>query len=123
MIRAAIELQHGNGTQAINQLQSVVRYEAAVEFWPQYLRGLAYLQLKRGSEAAGEFQKIVDHRGQAPLSVLYPLAHLGLARAATLGDDYAKARLSYQKFFDLWKNADTDLPLVLKAKQEYEKLR
>ena len=74
-IRAAIELQRGNSSQAIEQLQAAARYEAAAEFWPQYLRGQAYLKLGRGTEAAAEFQKILDHRGYAPLSVLYPLAH------------------------------------------------
>ena len=28
-----------------------------------YLRGLAYLRLHKGAEAAAEFQKIVDHKG------------------------------------------------------------
>src|SRR5262249_33292179 len=77
-IRAAMELQGGNAKRAIEQLQPAARYEAAAEFWPQYLRGQAYLKLGRGAEAAAEFQKILDHRGQAPLSPLYPLAHIGL---------------------------------------------
>jgi hypothetical protein len=40
-IRAALELQCGNAAQAIEQLQTATRYEAAAEFWPQYLRGQA----------------------------------------------------------------------------------
>ena len=46
-IRAAMELQRGNAAQAIELLQPASRYEAAAEFWPQYLRGLSYLKLKR----------------------------------------------------------------------------
>jgi predicted Zn-dependent protease len=84
VIRAAMDLQRGNAAGAIEQLQPTSRYEAAAEFWLQYLRGQAYLRLKQGSEAATEFQRILDHRGYAPLSVLYPLAHLGVARAAAL---------------------------------------
>ena len=102
-IRAAMELQRGNATQAIEQLQAASRYEAAAEFWPQYLRGQAFLKLGRGAEAAAEFQKILDHRGEAPLSVLYPLAHLGQARAAALASDVAGTRQAYQNFFGLWK--------------------
>ena len=49
---------------AIQALQTAGRYEAGTEFWPQYLRGQAYLKLGRGAEAAAEFQKILDHRGQ-----------------------------------------------------------
>ncbi len=123
LIRAALELQRGNAAQAIEQLQATTRYEAAAEFWPQYLRSQAYLKLGRGAEAASEFQKILDHRGWAPTSPLYPLAHLGLARAALLQGDTAKAQKSYQDFFALWKDADADLPVLIEAKKEYEKVK
>jgi len=120
-ISAAMELQRGNAAQAIEQLQTTSRYEAAAEFWPQYLRGRAYLKLNRGAEAAAEFQKILDHRGYAPFSPLYPLAHLGLARAAALAGDTAQSRRSYENFFAVWKEPDDDLPILAEAKSGYEK--
>ncbi len=122
-IRAALELQRGNSAQAIDQLQAASRYEAAAEFWPQHLRGQAYLKLGRGAEAAAEFQKILDHRGYAPLSPLYPLAHLGLARAATLTGDRAKSQKARDDFFAVWKEADADLPALTAAKKEHEKMK
>jgi serine/threonine protein kinase/Flp pilus assembly protein TadD len=122
-VRAAQELPHGNAAQALDALQPALRYEAAAEFWPQYVRALINLKLNKSTEAAVEFQKILDHRGQAPLSVLYPLADLGLARAATLQGDTSKARKAYQDFFALWKDADADIPILIKAKQEYEQLK
>ncbi len=112
-IRAAIELQRGAATQTIEQLQPATRYEAAAEFWPPYLRGQAYLKLGKGTEAAAEFQKILDHRGYAPLSPLYPLAYLGLARAT-------QSRKAYDDFLAWWKAADADLPLLLAARKEAE---
>ena len=118
VIRAAIELEHGNAAQAIEQLQTAARYEAAAEFWPQYLRGQAALKLGRGAEAVAEFQKILEHRGQAPLSVLYPLAQLGLARAARLKGEAAQAHEAYAAFFTLWQEADQDLPIWKEARQE-----
>jgi len=121
IIRAAIELQRSNAAGVIEQLQTTSRYEAAVEFWPQYLRGEAYLKLKQGTEAAMEFQKILDHRGQAPLSPLYPLAHLGSARSAALSGDLAKSRAAYGDFLKIWKSADADLPVLIDAKREYAK--
>ena len=121
VIRAAIELQRGNAAATIEQLQTTVRYEAAGEFWPQYLRGQAYLNLKQGIEAATEFQKILDHRGQAPLSPLYPLAHLGLACSAALSGDLAKSRAAYEDFFKVWKSADADLPILIGANKEYQR--
>src|SRR4030095_2259230 len=113
VIRAAIDLQRGHAIGALEQLQTTSRYEAAAEFWPQYLSGRAYLKLKQGTEAATEFQKILDHRGQAPLSVLYPMAHLGLARAAALAGDTAKSRTAFEDFFKTWKSADADLSILI----------
>ena len=116
-IRAAAELQRGDAAQAMEQLQTASRYEAAAEFWPQYLRGQAYLKLGRGAEAGAEFRKILDHRGHAPLSVLYPLAHLGAARAAALGGDAAGSRRAYQDFLGAWQDADPDLPPMIEARR------
>ncbi|MDX6614401.1 MAG: eukaryotic-like serine/threonine-protein kinase [Blastocatellia bacterium] len=101
VIQAASEIKGGNPASAIQALQTAARYESAAQFRPQYLRGQAYLKLGRGAEAAAEFQKILDHRGKSPLSVLYPLAHLGLARAAAMSGDATKARQAYQDFFAL----------------------
>jgi eukaryotic-like serine/threonine-protein kinase len=120
-IRAALELQRGTAALAVDQLQTTSRYEAAAEFWPQYLRGQAYLKLKRGAEAATEFQKILDHRGCAPLSPLYPLAYLGLARALAVVGDMPNSQKTYETFFAMWKDADPDLPILTQAKRESEK--
>ncbi len=121
--RAALELDRGNAAQGITELQAASRYEAAGEFWPQYVRGLANLKLGKGAEAAVEFQKILASRGYAVLSPLYPLAHLGLARATVMQGDAAKARKAYEDFFALWKDADGDIPALIEAKKEYEKLK
>jgi len=123
IIRAASALQHGNGQAAIEALEPARRYDAASAFRTQYLRGLAYLNLKSSTVAMAEFQSILDHRGREPLSPLYPLAHLGLARAAVMAGDTAKARKVYQEFLTLWKDADADLALLRAARQEYERIR
>jgi tetratricopeptide (TPR) repeat protein len=122
-IHAAIELNRNNPAQVVQLLEATRRYEPAAEFWPQYVRGQTYLRQQKGAEAAAEFQRILDHRGEAPLSALYPLAHLGLARAAALTGDTAKARTSYQNFLALWKDADPEITIVLEAKREYDKLK
>jgi DNA-binding winged helix-turn-helix (wHTH) protein/tetratricopeptide (TPR) repeat protein len=119
IIHAALELQRGNAARALEQLQASSRYEAAAEFWQQHLRGRAHLKLGRGAEAAAEFQKILDQHGFAPLSPLYPLAHLDVARAAALTGDTARSRKSYAEFFAAWKYADADLPILREAKSEH----
>jgi hypothetical protein len=70
-----------------------------------------------------EFQKILDRRGQFDISPFFPLAHLGLARAAAIAGDTTKSRKAYQDFFALWKDADADIPIMIEAKKEYEKLK
>jgi len=123
IIRAQNELNKGNAPQAIQMLESARKYEVFGEFWPQYLRGQAWLKQKNGTQAATEFKTILDHRGWYPTSPLYPLAQLGLARAAALTGDNPTARRAYQDFLALWKDADANLPVLVAAHAEYEKLK
>jgi hypothetical protein len=51
------------------------------------------------------------------------LAHLGLGRANAMSGDTAKSRAAYQEFFALWKDADSDIPILKQAKTEYAKLQ
>jgi hypothetical protein len=69
-----------------------------------------------------EFQKILAHRGRTFWVPFYPLAHLGVARAAAMMGDIAAAERSYGDLFALWKNADGDLPVLVAARKEYESL-
>src|SRR6185436_1359312 len=124
IIRAAIALQRDRADEAIEFLNAALPYEGgSAAFWPNYLRGQAYLRLRHGTRAAAEFQNILDHRGWDPASPMYPLAYLGLARAALLDGVVTKARRAYQDFFAIWKDDDTDIPILIEAKKEYEKLR
>ena len=50
------------------------------------------------------------------------LARLGLARAYAMQGDTAKAKTAYQDFLALWKDADSDIPILKQAKAEYAKL-
>jgi hypothetical protein len=64
----------------------------------------------------------LDNRGWSPVSYFYPLAYVGLARAAALQGDTAKARKYYEDIFALWQDADTDSTILVEARKEYEKL-
>jgi eukaryotic-like serine/threonine-protein kinase len=96
-----------------------------------YLRGLAYLDLHEGAQAAAEFEKVLDHKGanwgsawQHPeWGQFYSLSYLGQARAYALAGDPAKARKAYQDFLTLWKDADPDIPILKEAKAEYAKMQ
>lgn len=123
-IRAAMELNRNDPAKAIQLLQPAANYEMgyAAGFWPVYIRGQAYLRQRAGQKAAAEFQRILDNRGAGMDSNLYPLAHLGLARAAAIAGDSRQSRKSYEEFFALWRDADPDIPVLKEARQEYERL-
>jgi predicted negative regulator of RcsB-dependent stress response len=122
LVQARIEFQKGNVAQAIQLLEATRPYEGYALFQIAYLRGQAYLVQKKATEAAAEFQNIIDHRGSQPTSPIYSFAYLGLARAAALSGDTAKARDAYQHFFGEWRDADADLRVLQESKKEYEKL-
>ena len=124
-IRAQIALNRHDPSKAIDILQSTGPYELSGDWWgflgPVYVRGEAYLVAQRATEAAAEFQKIIDHRGIVQNSPSGALAHLQLGRAYVLSGDRNKAKKAYQDFFGLWK--DADIPIVIQAKAEYAKLK
>src|SRR4029077_10679486 len=131
VIRAAIEIDGRNPSRALEVVEPAASYELAnPDTWPGlggplypiFLRGEARLALRQGSEAGGEIQKLLDHRGLMRACPLGPLAHLGLARAYVLQGETAKARAAYMGFLSLWKDADPDIPILIAAKAESAKL-
>lgn len=130
-IRASIELDKNHPQRAIEILRGAGPYELGStsfgalslgNLYPAYVRGEAYLKAGQGQEAAAEFQKLIDHRGIVANFVTGPLAHLQLGRARAMSGDKEAARKSYQDFFTLWKDADPDIPILVRAKAEYAKL-
>jgi predicted Zn-dependent protease len=120
--RAASALRQGRPADAIEALKPALPYEART-FDVPYLRGIAYLAASDGAHAATEFLKILDHPGIEAVSVHYPLARLGLARAYAQQGDVARSRAAYEHFFADWKDADPALPLVQAARTEYTRLQ
>ena len=131
-LRAKLAINRGNFTEALESLRVATPYELGLTtssiygwtaMYPVFVRGEAFLAAHQGSEAAAEFQKILDHRGVVLYEPIGALAHLGLARAYALQGDTAKAKVAYQDFLTLWKDADPDIPILIAAKSEYAKLK
>jgi eukaryotic-like serine/threonine-protein kinase len=128
-IQAAGALQRKDPNRAIEILRMANTIEIglptnlAVSLCPVYLRGEAYLMLHDGKAAAAEFQKFIDHRGVVVNFQWGVLARLGLARAYAVQGDKVRAHTAYQEFLTLWKDADSDIPLLKEAKAEYAKLQ
>jgi eukaryotic-like serine/threonine-protein kinase len=140
-IRAQLALDRKNPAAAIESLQAAVPVELGqISFvtnlsclYPTFIRGEAYLAAGQAQLAAAEFQKIQGHNGIVWNCWTGALARLDLARSYALeskssrGADadaaHEKALAAYKDFLILWKDADPDIPILKKAKSEYEKLQ
>lgn len=128
-IAAAAAMQGGDPNKALNLLAPASTYEMCPtrvpipNYYAAYLRGLVYLKLGQGQNAAREFQKILDHPGIVWAGITGALARLQIARAYIMAGDHAKAKAAYQDFLKLWKDADPDIPIYKEAKAEYAKLQ
>jgi len=120
-IGAAIALNRQHPADAISELEPAIPYDLR-SFDVPALRGKAYLADKQPEQAESEFHKIVDHQSIEPLSYNYPLARLGLARALAQQGKTTDAENAYNLFFNIWKDADSDLPRLKDAKAEYSRL-
>ena len=125
LVTAAGQLSAGHAESTLKTLEAVKPYELGrrAALLPNYLRGRAYLQLRKGPEGVVEFQSIIDHRGVVPLDAIWIAARLNLARALAMTGDREKAKAAYQQFLTAWKDADADIPILKQAKAEYAKLQ
>jgi len=139
-IHAQLALDKNNPAAALDALRAA----SSIEFgqigfvnnisclYHVYIRGEAYLGAGRGSAAAAEFQKILDHSGIVWNCWTGALARLGVARANELqaktsqGAEADAARVralaAYKDFLTLWKDADPDIPILIAAKAEFAKI-
>jgi tetratricopeptide (TPR) repeat protein len=141
-IQAQLALDKKNPASALTALQATVPPIELGQIlfvnnisclYPTYIRGEAYMAAGQGTQAAAEFQKIIDHNGIVWNCWTGALAHLGVARANALhsrtsqGADADAARVralaAYKVFLTLWKDADPDIPILKEAKAEYGKLQ
>jgi tetratricopeptide (TPR) repeat protein len=133
VLRALSALERGRPTDSVERLHIALPYELAVNglsfrfylggLHSAYVRGEALLAAHRYPEAAAEFQKVLDHRGIVGADPIGVLAHVQLGRTFALAGDKVKAKLAYGDFLTLWKDADSDIPILVHAKAEYVRLQ
>jgi tetratricopeptide (TPR) repeat protein len=132
VLRALWALERGKPADSVERLHIALPYELAVNglsfrfylggLHSAYVRGEALLAAHRYPEAVSEFQKILDHRGIVGADPIGVLAHLQLGRTFALEGDKVKATRAYEDFLTLWKDADSDVPILVQAKAEYARL-
>jgi tetratricopeptide (TPR) repeat protein len=135
-LRALLALNHKQPANSVELLQTAIPNElgmpseggseyllGAGNLYPAYVRGLAYLAAHRGVDAAGEFQKILDHRGIVISDPIGALARLQLGRSYAVSGNKGKAKSAYENFLTLWQDADSDIPILKQANTEYVMLQ
>ena len=130
-IRAQMALMNQKPAQALELLETVKPFERGQLIGnlsyscmvPVYLRGESLLAAKQGPQALAEFQRLADSRGIVGNCWSGALAFLGQARAQAISGATTAARNSYQRFFDLWKSSDADVPILKMARTEFAKLK
>jgi len=124
-----IALDRGDAQLALTALRAALPYDFAAPrihqhaffgaLYPIYVRGIAYLAAGDGANAAREFIKIPLHAGLVVSDPIGALAHLWLGRAYALQHRTRDAKVAYDEFFKLWRDADPDVPILLQARAEF----
>jgi tetratricopeptide (TPR) repeat protein len=125
-MHALLALQHNEPARAIDLLEVSAPYDLGSPrcnhhgfygaMYPVWVRGEAYLALKRPQQAAAEFQKILDHPGLVVNDITGALARLRVAQATG-------SPAGYQSFLDLWKDADPTIPVLIQARHVADRRR
>jgi tetratricopeptide (TPR) repeat protein len=123
-----IELQKGNEAKAIDHLKRAVSqlpHEISSQGDEQalYLEPLAWAYYKSRDldRAREEYEKIgALTTGRIAYGDIYARSFYMLGKIAEQKGDRVKAREYYQRFLDLWKNADSGLPEVADARKRLQ---
>jgi tetratricopeptide (TPR) repeat protein len=132
-LRGLIALKQGKLADAPTGLEPALANEFALpataftasfgSLYPAYVRGLTFMAARKPAEAVVEFRKIINRRGLVMEDPIDAVARLQLARALAASGDLPRARASYEDFLTLWKQADTNIPLLKQAQAEAATLR
>jgi hypothetical protein len=119
--RALAALGEGKPAETVALLSPVTfdsSHSQAVAVW-----GMANIQLKNWAEAEKAFLFSTSEESRPGLGSSKAYSLVMLARSQAELGQTAEARQSYQRFFDLWADADPDVPLLIQAREEFGLLR
>ena len=111
--RAYLNLKSGRPQEAVADFREALRHQPNrwnMESYEDCLAN-AYLELGQLDDAINEYERILR------LNPNYPLAHYHLGQAYERKGLPERARASYERFLQVWKDADADLPELLAAQK------
>jgi tetratricopeptide (TPR) repeat protein len=119
-----MELEDGNYAQAIEAFKTAVSLDPRV--FKSYLDslGLAYFKSGDLEKAKSEYEKIVScPRGIRRYEIDFVKSYYMLGKIHEQQGDTAKAIEHYEKFLDLWKDADPGIAEVEDARERLAKIK
>jgi eukaryotic-like serine/threonine-protein kinase len=121
MLRATVDLNTNRFAEAVKDLEPAQKYQMR-DYGVPFMRARAETGAGMLDEAAADYRLILANPGLDPIWPGHSLAHVYLARVLARQKKLDEARAEYRTFLTIWKNADPQVPLLIQAKQEYEKL-
>jgi tetratricopeptide (TPR) repeat protein len=121
-LRALLDLKAHQPAKAVEDLEPARKYQMR-DIGVLYERARAETEAGMFDAAAADYRLILDNPGLDPIWTDNALSHVRLARVLALKNDTAASKREYETFFALWKDADTDVPILKQARIEYARLK
>jgi tetratricopeptide (TPR) repeat protein len=122
VVKGEIALANRKGAEAIEMFE--LADKTGPSAYGSESLAFAYLTLGKTREAAAKYQSLADAPTLGNEAQEYCiLANYQLGRLYRELGDIQKTKESYEKFLNIWKDADPGIPVLIAAKTEYAKLK
>ncbi len=115
-LHGQLALPEGRTDEAINRFRAALSHRAvewSIDSFEDCLAN-AWLESGRNDEAIAEYERILK------INPHYPLAHYHLGQAYERKGERERAREAYQRFLEVWKDADAELSEVNEARKHLQ---
>jgi eukaryotic-like serine/threonine-protein kinase len=119
-LRALAALASGRDQEAYDLARTVSAEPGYTE--APFIVGLAALRMSRWDDASTAFEMTLESWDKTGLSPIVGPTHVMAGRAHAGARRVDAARRAYEEAFRVWKDADADLPILVEARREYERL-
>jgi tetratricopeptide (TPR) repeat protein len=121
IMRALMRMAEGKPAEAVPLLEPL-SFESR-NFEPILIWSMAHVLSAQWEPAIKGLMFLSAERSQRGFSAMKPWAMAMLGRAYAGAGRTDEARKAYQAFFDFWKDADPDVPLLVNAREEFSRLQ